>query len=230
MFALPYNINDKLPGWYAVMGLCAVLAIIFLFRAARAKKRESPPTVVTINRGFALFFLAFMITRVLFAYSDYERLNHVDETDLYATYVLFGYLSSLLGISVLAYLTDTYMLETKRHIFTKVAIAVTIANTGFIILWVTTQLIPLNVPRFMIYGSTTLVFVMILLIYGGLARQSTGKLRRNAIISLFGILIAVLGILLDMQFIAQSAVIPIYIPPIVTFIGLLFFALGQHEV
>ncbi len=228
MLALPYNLAEKLPGWYAVMALCIILSVIFFIRAQHAKAKKSPPSVMSINRGFGIFFIALLLTRILFIFSDYERLARDNNTILYNTFVLFGYLSSLVGISILAYVADTYMLESKRRVLTWVAILVTLANAANIVLWVYTQLIPIIVPRLVVYGSTGLVFVMVLLIYGGLARQSTGNLRRNAIITMLGIAIAVAGTLLDSELLL--GLVPIYIPPIIMFGGLIIFALGQRQV
>ncbi len=230
MFALPYDINEKLPGWYAVEALCIALAVVFLIRASRAKAAGGPPSVPKINRGFAVFFIALMITRVLFTFSDYERLAN-DKTPLYATYVLFGYLSSLVGIALLAYLVDTFMLESKRKTLTWIVILITIGNAGVIVVTVATQSTPLlEVARWVVYGSTGMVFIIVILIYGGLARQSTGSLRRNAILSLLGVGIAVLGTLLDSDYLAQAGLVPIYFPPIIMLVGLVIFALGQREV
>ncbi|HMF33176.1 MAG TPA: hypothetical protein VKK79_17250 [Candidatus Lokiarchaeia archaeon] len=229
LLSLPYNLAEKLPGWYAVIALCAVLSIVFLVRMSRAKQKKAPPSVWKINRGFAIFFLTFLTCRVLFIFSDYERLAN-GQTRLYSTFVLVGFLCVLGGIAVIAFLADSYMLARPGKTLTWIAVVVFAANVVFIVLAVSTTFIDLSIPRWVLYISVGIIFIIVLFIFFSLARQSTGTLRRNAILALLGLGAALIGSLLDSDAIVQMNIIPIFLPPIIVFVGLFLFALGQREI
>jgi EamA domain-containing membrane protein RarD len=229
LLSLPYSLAEKEPGWIAVIILSAILAIVFFVRASRVRKSDAPASVWKINRGYGLFFVALVACRTLFIFSDFEQ-NVNGTTPLYSTYVLVGFLCILAGLVVIASLADTYMLARPRKTLTWVVLAVLATNVVFLVFAESMPTIDLTIPRWVQYISIGLVFLIVLFVFLSLARQSTGTLRRNALITLLGLGIALIGSLLDSASIAQLNIIPIYLPPIIMFVGIIFFALGQREV
>ncbi|GAB4313735.1 MAG: hypothetical protein Kow0069_14990 [Promethearchaeota archaeon] len=229
IMALAYNLSDKIPGWVVVIGFCVALCAFFLARSSKSRRGDFPASTWKLELGFAAFFLSFAVTRVLFLFSDFERLAN-DESRLYQTYVLFGYLSSLVGIANLARLADTHLLSSRRRVLTWTSVGLVVVNSAFIVAAVTAGLEALHVPRLVVYGSTGLVFAFVMVIYGKLARQSSGVLRRNAWTTLAGAAVAVAGVLMDSDYLAQAGLIPIWVPAVVVLVGLSLFALGQRRV
>ncbi|GAB4308071.1 MAG: hypothetical protein Kow0069_06010 [Promethearchaeota archaeon] len=225
--ALPYDLSLKMVGWGTTMVVCGLLGTVFLFRSARKGALESTKKV---NRGIALFFYAYVFTRLFFFMSDLERRDH-GETIVYARWVVTAYLFSLSSILFLISVGERYLLTTERKWLSKLTLALLGACATFAVAsYFVDSLVLLGAARTLMYASSAIFALTLAVVYGKLILQSTGAIRRNSILTMSGLVITVVGILIDSEFLFRLLGNFIWLPGILASVGLLIFAFGQRTI
>lgn len=227
---LSYDLAEKMIGWFAVMALCVVLGTIFLVRTMKARDSEVESTKYVFF-AYTMFFYMFAVTRLLFYFSDLERQSlppGVTDSTLYNQWVLLAYIASLVAMIFIVHMIEMYALARDRKILTLITMGVTALCVAFTVATLFTDVI-LNVARVAMYGAMGVLFLSVFYLFFQLARNSSGTLRKNAFLSIVGILILLVGILADSEFVTAWGFVPIWLPAIIAGVGLFIFALGQRK-
>lgn len=230
---LAYDLGTKMIGWGSAMAVCAVLGTIFLVRAVKARKSDVI-SVKWINIGYTLFFYFYILTRLFFLFSDFERINTPEgspDTLMYTRYVLFAYLWSLTAIVFIIFTIERWMLAREKKTLTWLSVGFTLICAAFAVMTFfidNSNLI--NIARATEYAGAGLFFVILLYLMYKLAKDSSGIIKRNAIISLVGVVLIVTGILMDSEFLVRLLGPElIWLPGIMASVGLVIFGFGQRR-
>ncbi|MHA1250649.1 MAG: hypothetical protein ACTSRP_11715 [Candidatus Helarchaeota archaeon] len=146
-----------------------------------------------------LFMICFGLTRLFFMFSDMIKAGYWESTDLGWLVLDFSFwwkMAALFGIGSLIavlFVLEKYSVKTK-YIFTIIA---TIGLILAIILPVSTELT--IDARFMTYITVPIAVLSILGIYLYLIIKTTGKIRLKSTMAFLGILILMIGFILDTE-------------------------------
>lgn len=170
--------------------------------------------------GYGLFLLLYGFTRLFFLIAKiYGDLYLIEEKDFY---LIWGYLVGLLGVIIIIYIMETYLLKTKK-ILTTITIILSLINI-VALMGLTTKDFALN----MIYILLPSVIVAVCISYIYLIFKSTGSSRRKATWALIGIVTIFIGhIIYTHIFRSFIEEFPFYISPIIIMIGVLIFTVSQ---
>ncbi|MHA1734356.1 MAG: hypothetical protein ACTSU5_20645 [Promethearchaeota archaeon] len=230
---LGYDLGLKMLGWGSAVAVCLVLGITFVVRTVKARKSDVV-SVKWVYLGYSLFFLLYVLTRFFFFLSDIERVNTPEgapDTIWYTRWVMFAYLASLIAMTFIIYTIERWMLARERRLLTWIALGSTLFCAGFAATsFFTDNSSLINIARFAEYGAAGLFFVILLYLMYRLAKDSSGVIKRNALISLVGVILIVTGILLDSEFLVKLLGAGlIWLPGVVAAVGLVVFGLGQRK-
>ncbi|MFX1294168.1 MAG: hypothetical protein ACFFD2_04840 [Promethearchaeota archaeon] len=141
---------------------------LFLFFFAGRRKTEDLKQNRLINI-LGIYFLFIAIGRGILIYYDF-----------YASTIVFFYNLgtgiSLLGMAFLVYLAETIIPKNTHYLFTILSCA-TLASIFFV---------PLETAKYILYIMLPTVFMIIFLFFGYLIRKTSGSVRYNFILVLFG--------------------------------------------
>lgn len=220
---LAYDLTTKVVSWTIAIIYIAIIAIIFFIRMTKAP--EEPKSQKAMYRSMGLFFVCYIMIRVFFILSDFERdANNI--TDLYSQYVIIGYtFGNLAFLNVIAF-GEKYLIKRERYIMTYIIIFFICFNIFMLIFFPSM----LELIRLLNYFLNYTEFGIILMLYLYLIIKATGQIRKNALIALIGLAIAAAGILLEMDALLSTGLIPPYISPIFFSIGITIFAYAQKPI
>ncbi|MHA1819378.1 MAG: hypothetical protein ACTSVC_02825 [Promethearchaeota archaeon] len=213
--------TEKFPFWLAFIILTFFLALVFIKRGLNVKSEIKSQKYIYF--GYASFLYSYIITRIFFILSDLERMHN---GKYYATYVLTGYIFTISALTLLIFTMEKYLVFKTKKAFSIISFIGLISTLIFLIIsFFNENIIILGRIMAYIFSGITILFVFTLYLYLGL--HTSGKLRRNIILSFVGLIIMAVGILSDMEYLAQAGIIPIQIPPIIAALGEVLFVLGQ---
>jgi hypothetical protein len=218
--------GEKLPFWLGWIIFTLIIGIIFVIRGKKTSSEIKSQKAVYYDA--AIFFFGYVATRISFLFSDVERLNN-GTSQWYQSLVLIAYIFSTFAMSILIYSIEHYLLPKTKKIFS----IISFSGTGILIILLVLTLLEMDViaiARTLTLVTSTTAALVIGVLYLYLITKTSGTLKRNSLFSFFGILTLMIGIALDMDALVQMKIIPIQLAPIVTAIGILFFALGQKNV
>lgn len=219
---LAYDINLKFWPWLFASIYLLLISILFLY-----KMRKTPDEIKVQRlyyRAIAIFIISYVISRIFFTLSDFERLVY-DETDLYKQYVIIAYIVSSIGFINILYLLEKYLYRREKIILVYVMIVPTIAYSIFVFF-------PpfLDIIRTVNVVTSLIGFGAILILYLYLYIKSTGQVRKNTLVIVIGLLICAVGLLTDMEQLLSNGITQPYYAPILFSIGLSLFAYGQRKI
>jgi hypothetical protein len=229
LFALNYYIWDKEPLWIAVSILAIICGFLLLARSKQITdlgKQTNP-----VFRGYGLFCFGYAAGRILFILSDFEFNIH-DQSALYVQLVLLAYIVGILSAIFLISTFESIIMKMKNGLLTKIYIIIFLVDLGmFFIL-----LIP-NIPtdiityfRYLNIGASLIGFLIVLGLYYKIIRETTGDLRKNALLSFIGLILLIAGTFLDSQLVINYIHIPIWIPGIPPIVGIIILMYSQRSV
>jgi len=216
------NWNDfwlKNPLWFVACGIGVIMGLIFIKRARKMKGDVKSQKQVFY--GYSLFYFMYIITRILFIFSDIARINH---SSYYDTFVSGAYIFTAIALLMMISTIEKYLIKKTKRIFTFIVLAGLI----FILVLFFISTFEEGILSILRTINTLIMLIgglLIFILYSMLVKYSVGTLRRNSIFSLIGIITIALGMVSDMD--ALSTVIPLYIPPIIVSIGAIIFGVGQ---
>ncbi len=217
---LPYSLEIKVISWLIVIVILAILATYFYIQMFKVSKE------IKLKRQYfgslATWLFCYMITRIFFIFSDIERDLH-DKTLFYYQLVGIGHLFNTIGVLFMIYIGEKYFLKNKRPYISYILSSIIIV--GIIALFFP-QFIEIvrNINLIDIYFSWAVFILIFITIY----RKTTGKLRRVTLISILGILIALIGAFIETDFLLSTGMIPPYLTPIIFSVGILIIAISQN--
>jgi hypothetical protein len=86
-----------------------------------------------------------------------------------------------------------------------------------------------NIAQYTVYAMSTVAGLVVLAFYMKLIAKTTGIVKKEFIFSLLGICIMFLGVIFDSSMITSLLSIPIFLPPIITCIGMIIFSFSQRK-
>jgi hypothetical protein len=212
---LPYDITIKSIAWIIVMGYLIILGLVFIF-----KYKKSPE--VKFHIAVSIFFFLYAFARMFFILSDFER--DLNSTSLvYYRFVAISYVCF-----VIAFLNIIYVFE--KYITNRYAIVYIIVPMLFI------DIIMIFIPDFMgivryiNYGLLYFEIGIVGLLYLYVFKKTSGKVRKNSLISVIGLLIMSSAAILEMDYFITTGLVMPYFSPIIFAIGATIFAYGQRQI
>jgi hypothetical protein len=211
-----YNLWEKEIAWLIVIGYATFIALMFFKRSAQAKKVSSGYQS-EIFKAFGLFILGIVGARIFFIFSDIERWNNCQST-LHAQYVLFSYTVGIFSSLMLLKVIERDVLLMKKGIgfkmyltFALIALMLAIFASIIIEYLDTIRLINTIISSF---GAGLLMILYIKMIM-----LSTGEVRRQALLTLLGVVTIFLGSIIDSELLIRQLNIPIWLPAIFPMVG-----------
>ncbi len=200
------------------------IAVIFFIRKS---KKSDVPSQKNMFLGIGLFFGLYSLTRAFFIIGWY--LTFDESSQLYDIFWRIATIIGMIGFTFLIFVLERYPLERRTKyigtILGCIALILSLAlgsEMGLLVLAV----------------SLPILGVLILALYGYLAKITEGTIRRRAILDFLGILIILLGIMFDTN-IAYDLIFSInpFMAPIVQGIfapslfiaGVLVFLYSNHQ-
>lgn len=185
------------------IGFIALLWVSALFYYRKGKTYDLEATKKIIY-GYGHLGLFYGITRFFFVFAIVY-----DNCSQYSFLINLGYPPGLIGFSLL--IGPLERVKYKKKYFTIASWALTIVTTVgvFLSLFVSGDI--REIFLIIILIGTPLCAVFTFVLYIQLIKGSTGAVRKKAIASFIGLMILVVGIVLDGQFILEAAVIPLFL-------------------
>lgn len=171
--------------WLFMIVALFSLGIIFLRRANDFKKKELKSTY-QLNLGIGIFMIFYGITRICFIFSNFYSVYYNEQLIQFQIWIRIAYILSIFALAFLVFGLEKYFIPTKG-----------IASIILVIFGILTIFLPYNVLRVIDYSVMPIYMIFIMSSYVYLAVKSSGIIRRNALISLLGLLLFFIGIFLD---------------------------------
>ncbi|MGV9173147.1 MAG: hypothetical protein ACOC44_14840 [Promethearchaeia archaeon] len=198
--------------WLISFGLLILAFLLFLKKGLETELKSSK----MVFYGYGIFCLAFAITRILFIFGIYNP-------SYYGFYTNLGYISALIGIIFWLYILETYMITGTKKIF----LILTLIAFGFALISLAgaaNRYFALTIIFILLPVSITAIF----LLYIYIIIKGTGSVRKKAMWLLGGLILFVIGYMMDSElFISNFSEVPLVIPPVIMIVGILVFLYSQ---
>ena len=216
---LPYDITIKTTTWIIILVFLGIIASYFLMRSLKAEEKSQKD----IFRAMALFFYFYILARIFFIFSDFERdLN--DTTLLHYRFVALAYIAYILGFLSLIYILEKHVIIRTKHKITYILLVTLGVN---IVIAFFPELMP--IVRYINYGILYFEVVIVFIIYTYLTINTTGKLRTKSFLTVIALIIMVFGELIESEPLIASGIVLVYYTPILFAIGASIFAYAQSR-
>ena len=225
---LSYEIWDKEIAWIAVI-LVSFITSVIMFKRAYVKT-DSEIKFNPIFRDYGLFAIGYLLSRIAFVFSDFEKLNH-GESATYVLFVISGYIVGFFSALSIISLFEMHILQMKRNILSKMFLIFGLALVvGFILILISptianTIISPIRIISIVLSGFG---FVVVIYLYAKIIFQFAGDLRRNAIFTFIGFILIFAGTVMDSQLFINSLNIPIWLPAIFPIVGMIDLIIVQR--
>ena len=227
LFALPYDVNIKTILWIPVMVYLAIIGTIFVRKMKKAPKEIASQKAM--YRGMAFVFYLYIGVRIFFMLSDYERVRPdyplTGDTNLYFQFVALSYVCAITAFINLIYAFEKYIIRKTKFLMTTVFVILLCVN---IVLLFFPSL--MQTMRYINYVPLYIELGTLFLLYLYLAKKTSGKLRRNTLIAIVGLLLMAAAAILESEFLSATGLILPYYSPLMFAIGATIFAIGQRQV
>lgn len=158
---------------------------LFLRKSFNIMKSEEVSFQKYFSLGIALFGYCYAATRIFFIFSDFLTEGNPD----YLLFWRLAAISTLIALVFLEIIIETYLVKTY-YFFSIVAI------TGAILM----AIVDLNIARIISFVYIPILLINVIGMYIYVAYKSQGKTREKAIFTMLGILLLVIGIVVDGTF------------------------------
>ncbi len=223
MFEIPQSLIDivymkgiDLYLWVVCIVACFTSGILLFVRAGKFEAAIQKRLFI----GYALFCIFYGITRIFFSLAPLQP-------DNYDEWNMAGYVAVLTAMVFLAAVLECYLLKA-------------IVNTHFIVTIASLVMLGVSIAGLLgfIERATFLDFIYIVafadaavvaILYLYLIIKGVGSVRNRMILSFFGIVVLFLGMALDSELALTMGIIPLWLPPIVTTVGIVMFLVSQIQ-
>ncbi|MHA1340825.1 MAG: hypothetical protein ACTSRZ_12555 [Promethearchaeota archaeon] len=205
--------------WVIAIALMYISVFVFI---SRSKKKELIISQVWIFRSFALFFGLMGITRILFVFAYYIE-------PWYNFFLATAYAFGALSLLPIVFVLEKWLIRWSRRIFTIIGIILNILSFYYAIFNVQQS----ATARLIQQIGMPFLALAFLILYLFLIKNSVGVVRKKAILTLFGMVVFVVGILLDSEQMLFSSlespyfIFLLYISPIVFSLGIILIVSSQ---
>nr|MDO8108865.1 hypothetical protein [Candidatus Sigynarchaeota archaeon] len=214
-----------------------ILLVGFVWFMVKARTMESPQAR-RIQQGYGLFGLTYAFTRIFFLLSDYERGSHLGTvTQLHLIWVGLGYSVTFVSLLVIYYTVEKQILN-RKPILTVIALGsfiVCLVSLVMVILNIGVDLVnnngPQKIAQYTLYITGSFLAIGIAALYIVIARNSSGDVKKKALLSLIGLLIMFGGLLMDMDALSALGIdaIRFYLSPLLFIVGTSMFFVAQRK-
>ncbi len=203
-------------------------AVLFLWGIISWVKsnRAELENIQKVEKTRAVFGFSYALCRIAFILAT----NH-QEGAHYDTWITTGYFFGLAGFTAFVYGIEKYQLR-QVPIFTLYGVIAT-----FLTLTVYEGFLPgFHMVREtitpIVYVSSAVLAMVLLLLYGQLISKFSGKLRKRTSYELLGMVFFVLGVVLDGRYVVTSPHIPMFykevIPPLMGAMGIVLVTFAHY--
>ncbi len=201
--------------WYVVNILLFLSFLLFFLKAIRLKEKNQR----NVYLAYSFFSLLFGFTRLffLFAWMCGNTFEGCQDS-----YLVLGYLTGLLGMNIIIFILETYLLKTRKILTSLTFI------TFCIVLIALFQVNGREIALNSIYILLPVVFIAITISYIYFIIKSIGQSRKKAIGVFIGLVLLFVGHSMNTSMVLSIfPELPSIISPIVMFIGILLFTISQ---
>ena len=217
---LPYDVSIKVTLWIIVMIYLIVIGTYFVIKALKIPEAvKSRKSMLFAN---ALFFYLYVITRIFYTFSDYER-DANNLSLLYYQYLALAHIFIILALIFVIFLTEKYVINRTKYIMTCIFLIFLSIN---ILIIFNPSLMPIirNINLIVMYSEV----ILLLLLYLYLAIVTSGTARKKSFIVFLAFFVMIVGTLLELDILNTGGIILLYYTPIVFGIGATIYAYGQN--
>lgn len=203
--------------WLIIAIELSVLGVFFT-RKALNYKNDNMESAYQLHLGLGIFFLFYTITRISFIISNYYSVYVNEDVLEFQIAIRVAYCTALFSLSFFFYGLERSFLPTKG-----------LAMAFPLIMGILSIFLPYDLMRTINYVLMPLYMVFGLSSYVYIAAKTTGAVRKNALISLIGLILFFLGIYLDSKMFktiftnAGVRWVAFLIPPPIFIIGITLF-------
>ena len=173
------------------------------------------------QRAFILFDFMFILQRVFFIFSDYER-NDNGLTSMYYQFIILGYICIIIGLLFIIYVIEAYVITKSNHIISLIVLIILVVN---IVMLFFPNLVPFI--RYVNYCLFYFEGLLLLSIYFYLIINTSGRLRKKSMVIFLGFIIFIIGIILDSDALVTSGLSSPFYYPFLSAIGFTAFIYAQ---
>ena len=219
---LKYDLPTKVISWVIVMIYIGILGTIFLRRMRKADTELVSQKL--LYRSMGLVFYCYVMVRVFFLISDFER-DANNTTPLHYQFVAIGYIFTSLAFLNLLYFGEKFIIRKSKFILTYITISVLIIES--VLVFIPEMFI---VVRLLSYGLSYALLGLVFILFLRMTIKSTGSLRRNFLFTLLGLsIIATSGILEIDALLSTGDILP-WISPLLFGAGATVVVIGLRNI
>lgn len=199
-----------------------LFGFIYLFVKARSVEFITTKRII---QGYGLFALCFALTRIFFLISSLDNvLAYPEDGPMSAFWALWGYTVTMASLVFVFLVVEKYILQ-RKLIFTIVAVISLCADIFAIVLvllGIDLGPVPANdIALYVQYVAAPILGIAICVLYLVIIKNAAGDVRKTAIYTFIGILLILVGIILDI-----AALAPLDIFSIRGLLNPIFFIAG----
>jgi hypothetical protein len=205
--------------WIFAIASMYFIGIVFILRS---RKEGIFASQSWIFRSFGLFFFIMGITRIIFIFAYWIEPS-------YHLLLTIGYVFGALSLVPLIIVIEKYLILWSHHFFSIVGGILSILS--FYFLFFPSQS---DFSRTIQEVGMPVLLAGYVILYINVIKLSAGAIRRKAIMTLFGMVVLVVGILLDSERALESwaldpimRIVGLYIPPLVFALGVYIIGFSQ---
>ncbi len=200
--------------WILLIILLFLSGGLFLIKAITLDMKSQK----MIYFGLSIFLYCFGITRSLF-FISWTCLNVFEGCSEF--YMILGFITGILGLICWIFVLETYLVKTKK-VFSILTIASFVISL-IALFGLTDRPTALNIIYILLPG----VVLTIIILYIYLIIKSTGIVRKKAIGLLIGIIVFVIGHMMDYSKSPLSFGVTEIISPLLSIVGIVIFTTTQ---
>ncbi|MFO8017088.1 MAG: hypothetical protein R6U96_00490 [Promethearchaeia archaeon] len=218
---LNYDLGLKTTFWIIVICYLTILATLFVRKSFKSEEISSQKN---LNRAIAIFFYMYVIARILFIFSDFER-DPNGQTALYFQFVAASYVFNVVGFLALIIVGEKYLFKPGKFVMSYILGGALVFNIVLLIFF--PQLF--TIARYINYVIFYTEVGILILLFLFLIRKTPGKLRKNSIFSLIGLIVMSVASILESDALVSEGIVQPYYSPFLFAIGITIFAYGQMK-
>jgi hypothetical protein len=212
-----YMRGVNLAFWITAISIMYLTSIVFMRRAARTDFESQKH----LFRSYGLFFILMGITRISFVLAYFIE-------PYYNLLLSIGYVFGALSLLPLVFTLEKYMITQTKRLFSLIGLILVVLGFVFLIL-------TLEFPKISETSRTVqdigmpIIALSYLILYGIVIKNSTGDIRKKAIMTLVGMIVFVAGILFDSENLLAINPATMHIAPVVFSLGIILIAHFQKS-
>lgn len=222
-----YEFWDKEIAWIIVLVVAFITAFSFISNSFLAKKHGAV-SQQKVFIGFGLFVFGLALTRIMFIFSDIERWNNCF-TPRFVQIVLISYTIGIFSALALLVVVERDLMQMKRTLISKFYFIMAII--ALIFAFIANSISQEYLDRIRLFNTiiNSAGGVLLVLLFFRIILASTGSIRKNAIMNFLGIILIMVGLIIDGDLIIRTLSIPIWFPAIFPFCGYLVIFINHFK-